>query len=162
MKEISLTQGYVAQVDDADFEAVSKYPWRVMINRRFKRGGFYALTNIVRDGKKTTIQMHRMILALLPGDKRCVDHIDHNGLNNQRSNLRVVTVAQNNQYQRKISTATNRLKGAHWEKSRGCWVARILVDGKHLNLGRFGSEQEAHKAYVAAAQKHRGQYVCTE
>jgi hypothetical protein len=91
VKEIPLTQSKVALVDDEDYEELSKYSW--CANRDCKNGNFYARRHANTPSKKEA--MHRQILGLSPSNGRCVDHIDGNGLNNQRSNLRVVARSEN-------------------------------------------------------------------
>jgi hypothetical protein len=98
--------------------------------------------------------MHRLIVGLSNDDKRVVDHIDGNPLNNQRSNLRVCAPSQNIKNQRLRTDSTSGLKGV--SKYQGYWRARIQVDGKRINLGNFSTREEAHAAYcLAARQFHR-------
>ena len=89
MKEIVLTQGKVALVDDEDHEYLNQFKWCAANNG----GTFYAIRKACYDGKWITERMHRVLFDIPPGKE--IDHIDHNGLNNQRSNLRIVTRQQN-------------------------------------------------------------------
>lgn len=96
MKEIKLSQGKVALVSDEDFERVSKFRWTYHVGSGSGEKA-YAVRNPQVKGKRTWIRMHRFILDLPPGsiDGMVVDHIDENGLNNQRENLEIVTPPEN-------------------------------------------------------------------
>lgn len=96
MKQISLTQGKVALVDDEDYERVSKMKWHASFHGKEGHEKWYACTTS-RDYKNhsSKIRMHRLIMGLEPGDKRVVHHKDDDGLNNQKSNLEIVA---NNAY----------------------------------------------------------------
>lgn len=149
MKTIPLSQGKVALVDDADFEAVSQFKWYAnKVGRRF-----YAARKVRKpDGNWTHLYMHKV---LLPGAVE-VDHRDGNSLNNQKkSNLRPATRLQNAQgFQRKRPGTTSKFRGVTWDKSRLKWIAQITVNKKHINLGRFINEVDAARAYDAAARKY--------
>jgi len=90
--------------------------------------------------------MHRDILDIPPG-LEC-DHIDGNGLNNQKNNLRLVTHREN--CQNLHITKTSTLVGVHWDKWHNQWRSGIRVNGKLKNLGSFPTEEDAHNAYIAA------------
>jgi len=158
MKEIPLTQGLVALIDDAEFEKLNQFKWYA------GRGGktFYAKRNVLKqNGKKTTIRMHRIILGI-PNDKQ-VDHIDGNGLNNQRVNLRSCTNAENMRNRHGLTASnTSGYRGVSWNKSRGKFQARIRVNGLAVYLGRFTTAVEASGVFDAAAQKHYGDFYTKE
>jgi metal-dependent hydrolase (beta-lactamase superfamily II) len=88
------------------------------------------------------------------------DHINGNKLDNRKSNLRVVTASQNHMNRRKDGRKglTSTLKGAQYHKASGLWRSRIKVGDKHLSLGYFKTEMEAHTAYINAAKEHFGAY----
>ena len=115
------------------------------------------------NGKRKTIRLHREILALmlkrdlLPGEE--VDHIDGNGLNNTRKNLRLATKAQNMANSRKRSDNTSGFKGVCWHEQSGKWRAYIMVGGQQIYLGLFPNVDDAHAAYCAAAEIHFGQFA---
>lgn len=144
MKLIKLTQGLVAQVDDQDLWWLTQWKWYAKVKKRRGR----ALPYAERKEAKRTIIMHLAIAErhglLEPGKE--IDHIDGDGLNNQRSNLRAASPSQNqaNQVPR---GGTSKFKGVSWEKAKKLWRADIRVNGKRVCLGRFQTEEEAAQAY---------------
>lgn len=153
MKEIALTQGKVAQVDDADFEWLSQWKWHAS-----KQGNdWYALRNIREDGRHYLVKMHRLITDAPVGV--AVDHFDGDGLNNTRDNLRLCTQQQNCCNQRMKSTNKSGFKGAHWFKWREKWRASIVVHGKQKHLGYFDSLVKAACAYDDAAREAHGEFA---
>lgn len=105
--------------------------------------------------------MHRVILGLKPGDKRQCDHIDGDGLNNQRSNLRVCTIQQNSQSRKKQKGTTSKYKGVSFDRQHRKWQVSIRVNHKHIHLGRFRSESAAARCYNKAALKYFGEFALT-
>lgn len=157
VREIQLTRGFVALVDDEDFEALVQFKWRAFAGPGVRT--HYA-TRMVRSdsGARTDVRMHRVIMAAPTGLE--VDHIDGNGLNNQRSNLRIVTRSQNMQNQtRKGRGCSSRFKGVSWDTERGAWRAFIRINGKKTALGVFRDEEKARDAYAAAAIRHFGEFA---
>ncbi len=155
MKEIPLTQGYVALVDDKDYEWLSQWKWRVSL----MRGGSKAVRSAPRvgGGREQNIHMSRQIMDAPSGMP--VDHWDHDTLNNQRVNLRVCTSAQNAANRRKSPNCSSQFKGVHWHKGARKWHARIRVDGLLKHLGSFTDELEAALVYNAAALEHFGAFA---
>jgi hypothetical protein len=139
---IPLTQSKVAIVDAADYQWLSMYKW----NASESKNAFYARTKT----KHRRIYMHRLIMNA-PPDK-IVDHIDHNGLNNCRSNLRICSFSEN-LCNRRPSKKTSRYKGVHWCKESRIWKAVIRFKGKKQNLGQFKNEIDAARAYDKAARQ---------
>jgi len=158
MKEIALTQGKTVLVDDQDYECLNQWKWCA----RQGRHTFYARRNIrVTKGKQkqTPLYMHRVILGLQPDDKRQCDHIDGNGLNNQRTNLRICTHIQNLQSQRSWKIGTSRYKGVWWYRRDRTWQSQIQVNKKRVHLGYFVSEIEAAHVYNEAARQYFGEFA---
>lgn len=154
MKEIQLTKGLVAIVDDKDFEELSKYKWSASHDGK----SFYACRSFgYKDGKQKKIKMHRQIL----GDK-CVglqvDHINMNTLDNRRENLRACTKSQNMMNRGKTAKNTSGFKGAKkWHK--GGFVASITVMQKVKTIGYYDTVEEAARAYDEAAKRLHGEYA---
>ncbi|HUW14188.1 MAG TPA: HNH endonuclease, partial [Anaerolineae bacterium] len=144
---IPLTQNKVAIVDDADFEWLNQWKWCA----HKERAGYYAIRGIWINGKTRRVYMHRLILNLPPDMQ--TDHINGNGLDNRRLNLRVCTQSQNNANRRKWVSCSSQYKGITWDKLRGKWQARINLNGEQKHLGRFDDEHEAAVAYNEAATK---------
>lgn len=159
MKEIQLTQGQVAQVDDEDFEWLSKYSWSA--NYRKNYAGtckFNALARV--DGKNQ--QMHRLIMSDIEGRPlsrwEFTDHIDGYPLNNQRENLRLATPAQSSMNRGLFSNNTSGYKGVTWYSRYSKWCAQTKIGGKHINLGYFDTPEEASAVYQKAVETIQGEY----
>lgn len=157
MKTISLTQGKVAIVDDADYEWLNQWKWSTQQGRHT----FYAVRGVWLAKNKWRIErMHRLILGLQPDDKRQCDHRDGNGLNNQWSNLRVCTRTQNIRSQ-KNKVGTSKYKGVCWDRRDRKWYSQIRVNKKQIYLGLFNSEIDAAQAYDRAASEYFGEFALT-
>lgn len=150
MRMITLTQGRVTLVDDEDFERLSKHRWY------YSTG--YARRCIREDGKKKTIRMHREIMN--PAKGLDIDHVDHDGLNNCKFNMREVTRAQNTRNKQCRGTGTSSYKGVYFLKRTQKFVAQIELNYKNMHLGYFADERLAAQAYNDAAVKYHGPYAC--
>ena len=145
MREIQLTQGKVAQVDDEDFEELNQFKW---FARKLRNTYYVGRNSIYVSGeKRKVIDMHCIIIGKLKGLQ--TDHIDGNGLNNQKNNLRFVTKRQNNQ-NRKNQIRTSEYPGVCWEKRRKKWRSRITINRIEKHLGYFESEIDAFNVYRQA------------
>lgn len=155
VKTISLTQGKIAVVDDVDHERVAAFNWHAVK----ARNTFYAARSSHHpDGRRTVVLMHRFILGLAKGEE--ADHVDHDGLNNCRANLRPCAKKQNLRNRRKPTMkSTSRYKGVCWDIANGRWRAGIGVNRRRINLGSFTSEAAAAEAYDAAAREHHGDFA---
>lgn len=155
MKKIYLSQNRFALVDDLDYGQLSQFKWCVCKGCNT----FYAMRSANICGKRTTIQMHREILGLSHKDGKHTDHIDGNGLNNSRSNLRICTNQQNS-FNRKSSRGSSSVfKGVNWYKRNRKWMAYIRHKNRRIHIGYFINEIDAANAYNRAAQKHFGEYA---
>jgi len=137
MKEIPLSRGLSAKVDDEDFEYLSKFKWCALVDGKLR----YAQCS-----KRSGMRMHIAILGKKDGYE--IDHIDGDGLNNQRSNLRHVTRRQNMQNMHSIKAS--KYPGVTFSKTIKRWKATIRVGAKNKYLGYFVDELEAYQAYCKA------------
>lgn len=155
MREIPLTRGMVALVDDEDYEALAVHKWTATE----KRGKFYAQRSVGPRDDRKTIAMHRVVMNAGPDD--FVDHRHGNTLDNRKEvSLRKCTRAQN-QRNRHTRNSASGYKGVYFaERSKSNpWRAEIFVDGKNVHLGYFDSDVEAAKAYDAEASKLFGEFA---
>ncbi len=151
---VSLTQGKVAKVDIEDLPLVGQYNWHVV-----PRGScLYAENRTGVGDLKKSLKMHRLIMGLT-NEKADVDHINHDTLDNRRSNLRVCEHSENSR--NCIVSKNNKigLKGVSFEKYTGKYKAQITVNYKGMNLGRYDTPEEAHKVYIEAAKKFYGEFA---
>lgn len=156
MKKIPLTQGRFTLVDDADHEQLNQRKWYAYQDRNM----WYARHNSQPyENKRLSILMHRVILGLRHGDGKQVDHIDGDGLNNQRSNLRICTNTQNQHNRRQRVTGRSKYKGVVWHKQSKRWVAQIRYHPNNIHIGSFDTEEEAAEAYNEKAKELRGEYA---
>lgn len=154
MKEIPLTQGKAALVDDADYE------WLMAMGKwyAFKhRNAWYAARMEVAGNKKKPIRMHRQIVSA-PANI-LVDHEDGNGLNNTRSNLRFATNAQNGMNRGPQVNNTNAYKGVSFGKHHKTWRAQIQINGTVKHIGTFATPEIAARAYDEAAKRYFGDFA---
>ena len=168
MADLTLTQGYYAEVDDELWAWLNQFRWQADIQRDRVTGEIikvYASRTIVRDGCKTKIYMHRVIAGAENGD--VVDHIDGNGLTNTRQNLRVTDTRRNTQSRAGNRNGSSKYKGVGKEQINGYpfWQARIRVGGRTIKRrfarGPVGSEEEAARWYDEQALIHYGPFAFT-
>jgi hypothetical protein len=149
MKEISLGNGKVAIIDDDDYEKLTKFKWNwTALNNR---SGFYA---------RGDVMMHNVIMDTPDG--LGVDHINGNGLDNRKENLRICTSSQNHANRRRPQNAipaSSRFRGVHLRKDHKKWSAQITHQNKVYWLGYFDDEEEAARAYDAKAKELFGVYA---
>ena len=157
MKEIKLSKGYVALVDDEDYKKVSEYPWHAL---ETPDKTVYAVRNFREEGKCKSWYMHRFILEVTDPEVE-VDHKDRNGLNNQRHNIRVTEGNQNHFNMGLRKDNKSGFRGVHWSVAADKWVARITINHKIIHLGVFVDPIEAACAYDMAAVKYHGDFAST-
>lgn len=139
-----------ALVDDDDLPLVLPHRWRYWYT-----GSGYAARQIgsSRRGEKKLVMMHRLILDL-DGNEVEADHINGNTLDNRRSNLRVVTHAQNMQNRPAHKNGQSSYRGVWWDKDSNRWRAEARLDGKKYCIGLFADEHEADRAIAAWRSQH--------
>jgi hypothetical protein len=150
--EIPLPSGHIAVIDIDDWESVSKYRWRICRTP----WTLYAQAHHYINGRRAELQMHRLILSA-PFQIE-VDHIDHDGLNNRRGNLRLATGSQNHGNIRKAPNNTSGYKGVSWHKHTRKWRA-YLGTRPTTHLGVFADPWDAAQAYNAAALSRWGEFA---
>lgn len=142
-------------VDQSDYEDLVRHNWSVLKDPR--RRTFYARRSVRRpDGKNESILMHRL---LLPGAEQ-VDHINGNGLDNRRANLRAATHSQNQHNRGLQVNNTSGYIGVGWDAKLGKWRASIAADGKRRYLGLYLTAEDAARARDRAAIELRGAFAC--
>jgi hypothetical protein len=151
MKEIELTQAKFALVDDEDYEKLIKYKWYAYKGC----STYYSGRNDYVYGKRKNILMHRVIMN--EPINMLIDHIDGNGLNNCKSNLRIVTQRQN--LQNRHTTKSSQYAGVYWKKDAKKWIAKMYINKKHKYIGSFDTEEEAHKAYLSKLEDNNELFV---
>jgi hypothetical protein len=148
VKSIPLTRGRVAIVDDEDYEFLAQFRWRWQNTW----GAGYAVRSVA--AKPTAVLMHREVLHLSRRDAGLhADHINGNGLDNRRANLRVVTPAQNRENLRPYRNGTSRYRGVYWHAGHQRWRACVRHNGRDHHAGYFQFEDEAGAAAVRLRQQ---------
>ncbi len=160
MKQIQLSQGKFALVDDDMFDYLSQWKWHA---QRKISGDYYAVRGVW--GKKTNgkssvskILMHRVIMNVYERTQY-IDHKNHITLDNRKENLRIVTPSENNKNRRSAKNSTSRFLGVSFRNDKKRWVAQIKIDGKVKYLGYFDTEIQAALKYNEAAIIHHGQFA---
>ncbi len=155
-REIHLTKGQVSLVDASDFDWLNRWKWRATWANNTQ--SFYA-TRYARQAENcgSVVSMHRAILELGYGDKRQGDHINHDTLDNRRSNLRLATQSQNMHNKRVYSNNRTGLKGVSADHGR--YKARIKTNGTIITLGWSDTAEGAHALYREACVKYFGEFA---
>lgn len=148
---VPLTKGYVATIDRSDIEILKGRRWSALTSPR--RTAVYAC----RVEMEKMLLLHREIIGATAGSE--VDHIDGDGLNCRRSNLRFCTRSQNIQNGPVRSDNRAGLKGAIWDTRAGKWRSEINRGGRRQWLGTFDTAEEAHAAYLEAAVAEYGEFA---
>ncbi len=157
MKHISLTQGQYALVSNHDYIWLNQHKWYALKDHR---GNFYAVrASYMGNNKQHQIKMHRQILELERGDKQEGDHINHNTLDNRRSNLRICTRSQNQMNRKPSQNTSSKYKGVTWDKKAKKWKVHIVIIGKLKHLGYFHNEIFAAGVYDKAAIREFGEFA---
>lgn len=144
MKEIPLTKGHVAQVDEKNYAWLARFTWHAHVR---PSGCVHACTWVRTPGGKRMAYMHRMILGLKFGDKRQGHHVNGDGRNNLEVNLRLANHRTNQQaICRKRRGSSSRFRGVSWCRLRRKWQVHIGVEGVPHYLGLFEFEEDAARA----------------
>lgn len=154
MREIPLTKGKVAIVDDEFYEQLTAMgQWCCDTNG-------YAIRRVTVNGKKKTTLMHRLVMELAGNESCCeVDHRDGNRSDNRLTNLRAATHQQNCWNQGVGKANKSGYKGVSWLRDRQKWYASIRIDGRSVNLGTYDKVEDAANAYDRVAAKHHGSFA---
>ena len=153
-RRIPLTQGKYAIVDPEDFERFNKYKWHAVKSTNT----FYARRTIYVGKKYVSIMMHRELIH--PPGYLFVDHINHNGLDNRKANLRLATCAQNTYNRIHLRKCkSSKYKGVSWKKQKMKWIVNVRYNCKNKFIGYFKDEKQAAKAYDKAAKKYHGEFA---
>lgn len=153
MKQIPLTQGEVALVDDCDHKWLTQWKW-------FCSYYGYAVRSCYENGKRSTVYMHREIIERVgPGYSDETDHRNRDKFDNRRDNLRPATYHQNKCNQGRRRNNSSGYIGVSWFRLRNKWRATVYVDGRQKHLGYYDDPRKAAKAYNKAVKKHRGDFA---
>ena len=150
MKQIKLTQGKYAIVDNDDYKELNKHKWYLLDGR-------YAARVSWRKGDSLGFLMHRIILKVKKEEK--CDHINNNGLDNRKQNLRICTLTQNQGNRIKQKNNTSGFKGVCLDKKSNKWKSAIHIKSVTKCLGRYKDKIEAAKEYDKAAKKYFGEFA---
>ncbi|MCK5611583.1 HNH endonuclease [Candidatus Pacearchaeota archaeon] len=149
MKQIELTRGFTTIIDDADCDLVPPISWQV--NQNYNT--CYAMG--ILDGKRVFV--HRLIMNARKG--QIIDHVNGDGLDNRRCNLRFCTPSQNQQNSRKRAGCSSKYKGVSWVKREKKWRAAIKYKGKSSTLGHYDNESDAARVYDKKAKEIFGEFA---
>lgn len=157
VKTLPLTRGVVALVDDDVHKELSAFFWQARPSPRKTTSTFYGQTIAdTPDGKKTTVRLHQAIMGRKEG--YVIDHINGDGLDNRRENLRFATISQN--CANKYSNPSSGFRGVYEIKRRkNPWRASIYKDMKIIDLGTYPTREDAARAYDKAAKELHGDFA---
>lgn len=155
---IPLTKGQFSLIDTSDYEKLSIFVYHAVWDKDTK--SYYAMRNSKSiNGKRHNIRMHSDVMGLLYGDKRTVDHINHDTLDNRRQNLRIANQSEQSRNTRLSKANTSGVKGVSFNKITRKWIAYITVYRKRKNLGTFVTKEKAAQARCAAEIEIHGEFA---
>lgn len=144
MADVTLSTGQVAIVDEADLERLRPYRWH---GEQWRSDGSWYAATYHRHGR---ITMHRLLLDARPGE--IIDHINGNGLDNRRSNLRLCSHDQNMHNVHQPSRSKHGYFGVKFDARCGKWIAGIKANNRTRYLGAYDSPEQAAAAYDGASR----------
>ena len=159
-------------IDTEDWDKVKEHSWCILATHRHRNSTPYAVAGIphpeggwfvraddgIRRRLRTNIQLHHLILGK-PQKGMVTDHINHNGLDNRKENLRFATCRQNNANVRSRKNSSSQYLGVCWDKEGKKWRVVVIVNGKSQHVGRFICEHQAALAYNKKAKELYGEYA---
>lgn len=152
MKTIPLTQGKVALVDDKDYNVLIQYKWYA---NQCHNNIWYPRRNIsLKNGKRTSITMHQQICG-----RKNIDHINHEGLDNRRCNLRPCSHSQNLRNHRDYKNNSSKMRGVSWDKNSQKWTTYIYSNQERIYLGLFTDKNEAGRVVDQKAIELSGEFA---
>lgn len=151
--QIPLTQGKFAIIDEADAEAVLAHKWYAV--RR--RNGWYAAFAVGPKHSRRQVLMHRLLLGDRDGSH--IDHVNGDGLDNRRENLRHVSVAQNQWNRSRPRNNSSGFKGVSWVAQKQLWRADITANGISRCIGYYSTKEDAARAYDMQARALHGEFA---
>ena len=156
MAKINLTQGYEATVDDEDMAKLAPYKWHIVLTPYSN----YARAGVWDKARKNNIgiMMHRMVLGLPRSRRPVVDHINHDGLDNRKANLRICNMRQNMGNVKMWKHNTSGHRGVYWSKATKKWHATLAINSIPKFIGYSEDKMEAVRMYQEAAKKHFGEF----
>lgn len=160
MKTIPLTQGKFAVVDDDDYEFLMQWKWHAYTNYRIWYARRQTLKADSPAGKQHPILMHRVINKTPAGMH--TDHVNGDGLDNRKANLRTATSVENGRNRGSNRGATSLHKGVDWDSRHQKWRAQAMINRRKIFLGRFVNEVDAAKAYGAFAAANFAEFNQTD
>jgi HNH endonuclease len=160
--EIPLTQGVVVKISPHRFKEIAQKKYYAAYS--VTSHAFYAMRTMKSsDGKYRKLAMHREIMGLMPGDKRGVDHINHDTLDNRDENLRIVSKMEQSYNRGRLANNKSGYKNVFWEKKTQKYRATIRANGVRVSLGYRDDPREAFEELVIPAiEKYHGEFGCTD
>ena len=160
MREIKLTQDKIAIVDDADYKLISSFKWRIeKVNKTYGEIYYACRTTPKLANNKRGFEYMHWLITGKPKKGFETDHIDGDGLNNCKSNLRIVTTSQNSMNAKKAANKSSVYKGVSFHKRENKWIAYIRISKKLKTLGYFDSEVNAAIEYNKYAKEFFGEFA---
>ena len=147
--------GYRVLIDDEDFNKIKNHNWSIE-TQALKKGKQYF--RYFDNAIKSTVTLHRLIMGCVLHDKKEVDHISGDTLDNRKQNLRIGTHTQNMQNVKRHKDNSTGYKGVDYNKEHKKYCARIAVNKRQIKLGYYKTAEEAYSVYCEASKKYHGEF----